>query len=63
MAQYDVDHLISLIYERPVLWDKTISQFKDKFLKTEAWREVCTSLYSNFEELNSVEKTKLGKYL
>ncbi|XP_023951385.1 uncharacterized protein LOC112055483 [Bicyclus anynana] len=60
MAEYDVDHLISLIYERPVLWDKTISQFKDKNLKTEAWREVCTSLYSNFEELNTVEKSKIG---
>ncbi|XP_060806167.1 uncharacterized protein LOC132903035 [Amyelois transitella] len=60
MTEYDVDFLISLIEERPVLWDTSNEDYKNKFIKQDAWKDVCKSLYPNFEEKENNEKTKLG---
>ncbi|CAH2251599.1 uncharacterized protein LOC120635071 [Pararge aegeria] len=60
MTEYDVDFLISLIEEHPVLWDTSNEDYKNKFFKQEAWKKVCKSLFPNFEEKENNEKTKLG---
>ncbi|XP_039745385.1 uncharacterized protein LOC120635631 [Pararge aegeria] len=60
MTEYDVDFLISLIEERPVLWDTSNEDYKNKFIKQDAWKDVCKSLFPNFEEKENNEKTKLG---
>ncbi|XP_050345151.1 uncharacterized protein LOC126770053 [Nymphalis io] len=60
MIEYDVDFLISLIEERPVLWDTSNEDYKNKFIKQDAWKDVCKSLFTNFEEKENNEKTKLG---
>ncbi|KOB75387.1 Uncharacterized protein OBRU01_07634 [Operophtera brumata] len=48
--------LITLVQERPVLWDKTEDVYKDKNLKLAAWREVCLILKPNFDELDEKER-------
>ncbi|CAF4881428.1 unnamed protein product [Pieris macdunnoughi] len=60
MTEYDVDFLISLIEERPILWDTSNEDYKNKFIKHDAWKDVCKSLFPNFEEKENNEKTKLG---
>ncbi|KAL4714365.1 hypothetical protein ACJJTC_009717 [Scirpophaga incertulas] len=62
MTEYDVDFLISLIdEERPVLWDTSNEDYKNKFIKQDAWKDVCKSLFPNFEEKENNEKTKLAR--
>lgn len=63
MEEYDVDYMISLIEERPVLWDKTIPEYKNRLLKTESWKEVCESLFSSYEEFSNEKKKEVGKYI
>ncbi|CAH0731058.1 unnamed protein product, partial [Brenthis ino] len=63
MTEYDVDFFISLIEERPVVWDTSNEDNKNKFIKQEAWKNVCKSLFPNFEEKENNEKTKLGRSL
>lgn len=57
----DNDLLISLIEERPVLWDKTLDVFKDRDATRNAWREVCHELRSEFPDLDDKEKNLYGE--
>lgn len=57
----DVDFLISLVEARLVLWDETKEGFREKHLKTDAWKEVCRIIFPLFDEKDHKEKTKLGK--
>ena len=57
----EVDHLITLVEQRSVLWDKTSEAYKNKNMKETAWKEVCENLFSGFLELNPQEKRKYGK--
>lgn len=52
----DVDYLISLVEARPVLWDKSKDDYKEKTLKTEAWKEVCLSIIPSFDDKDKKEK-------
>jgi thiol-disulfide isomerase/thioredoxin len=54
--------LISLIEDRPVLWDKTLDAFKDWIATRNPWREVCLELKPDFEELEDRAKNAFGKY-
>ncbi|KPJ14373.1 hypothetical protein RR48_01312 [Papilio machaon] len=47
----NVENLISLVQNRPVLWDKTLEIYKDKNLRTAGWREICINLNEDFEEM------------
>lgn len=57
----DNELLISLVEARPVLWDKTLDNYKDRVATRNAWREVCNELNSKFEELEDKEKNHFGK--
>lgn len=57
----DMDHLISLVRERPVLWDKSLEQFKYKNISNAAWKDICLILYSDFDTLSDKEKDIFGK--
>ena len=49
--------LISLVEARPVLWDKTDDNHKDRNETKKAWRQVCICLQEDFEALGDVKKT------
>lgn len=55
----DSEVLITLVQARPVLWDKTLENYKDRNLTRNAWNEVCIELNSEFEELGDKEKMHL----
>ncbi|CAG4969058.1 unnamed protein product [Parnassius apollo] len=40
MNEYEVDFFKSLIEERPVLWDTSNRDYKNTFLKQEAWKNI-----------------------
>lgn len=59
--EIDTERLISLVQERPVLWDKTEDIYKDRNATKNAWKEVCVQLKHDFEELKDREKNTFGK--
>lgn len=61
LAVIDNELLIHLIQERPVIWDKTLNEFKDRNATRIAWNEVCLQLKSDFEELEDKKKNEFGK--
>uniref|UniRef100_A0A0P4WQG1 MADF domain-containing protein n=1 Tax=Scylla olivacea TaxID=85551 RepID=A0A0P4WQG1_SCYOL len=58
---HDTEVLISEIERRPCLWDPSAEDYKDKIKKTEAWVEVYTLLYPDYEEKKTEEKQQIGK--
>ncbi|XP_060800955.1 uncharacterized protein LOC132901888 [Amyelois transitella] len=63
MSQTNIDPelLITLIEIRPILWDKTLENYKDNNLRTAAWREVCIVLREDFQELEEKERQSYAK--
>ncbi|CAG4951376.1 unnamed protein product [Parnassius apollo] len=53
--------LITLIQERPVIWDKTIDDYKNKRLKYDSWKEIFIHFQPTFEDLSGDEKNKFGQ--
>lgn len=56
----NIEHLIALVEERPVIWDKTCEEYKFRNLKTAAWDEICSILIENFKDLSIAEKNEKG---
>jgi hypothetical protein len=63
MEEINTELLITLVEERPAIWDKTLDCYKDKKLKESAWREKCVILKENFEELEQKQRQEFGKFL
>lgn len=59
----NVENLISLVQNRPVLWDKTLEIYKDKNLRTAGWREICIILNEDFEEMEEKNRQDYGKFI
>lgn len=59
----NVENLISLVQNRPVLWDKTLEIYKDKNLRTAGWREICIILNEDFEEMEEKNRQDYGKFV
>jgi hypothetical protein len=55
--EFDTDLLISLVEDRPVLWDKTDDIYRDRNETKKARKEVCICLQE--EALGDVQKTLL----
>ncbi|GBP53193.1 hypothetical protein EVAR_8970_1 [Eumeta japonica] len=51
----EIENLIALVQERPVLWDKTEDDYKDKKLSLKAWHEVDLIRKLNLDELEEKE--------
>ncbi|XP_047489225.1 uncharacterized protein LOC125039400 [Penaeus chinensis] len=63
VQELDVELLISLVKDRPVLWDKSLDEYKSRAETTAAWREVCNILNEDFEYLSDEAKIKYGKLI
>ncbi|CAH2006365.1 unnamed protein product [Acanthoscelides obtectus] len=57
----DSEVLITLVQERPVLWDKTVDEYKDKRLTLESWKEVCRQMKEDFDSLPDKDRNDIGK--
>lgn len=61
--KYDIYSLIEVVESKECLWDKTKEVSKDKVLRKNAWRDVCTFLEPNFEDLEKNNKDEISKYM
>ncbi|XP_043483602.1 uncharacterized protein LOC122512050 [Leptopilina heterotoma] len=52
----DTDALISIVQQKPALWDKTLEIFSDRNAKKNAWREVCEELNNDYEIMSDSDK-------
>lgn len=59
----DIDFLISLVQERPIIWDKSHEHYSDKFRKANEWADVCKKLFQGYEESEDQKKNKIGELL
>lgn len=55
----EVDLLITLVQERPVIWDKSLEEYKYKNLTLKAWEEICGILNNDFENLDETNKKNI----
>lgn len=56
-----VASLIERVSENPCIWDKTVEGYHSKPLVSEAWKNICSELFENFEELPEKQKAIYGK--
>lgn len=61
--EIDIDFLISLVQERPILWDKSHEHYSDKFRKANEWAAVCKIIFQDYEEFEDQKKNKIGELL
>lgn len=59
----DLDFLISLVQERPIIWDKSHEHYSDKFRKANEWAAVCRKIFQDYEEFEDQKKNKIGELL
>lgn len=57
----DIDFLISLVQERPIIWDKRHEHYSDKFRKRNEWAAVCKNLFQDYDEFEDTKKNKIGE--
>lgn len=51
-----VELFISLIEERPNMWDKSLDIYKNKVSTQNSWKEILVNLYTGY-----IQTSKLGK--
>lgn len=61
--EIDIDFLISLVQERPIIWDKSHEHYSDKFRKANEWAAVCKIIFQDYEEFEDKKKNKIGELL
>ncbi|KAL0858760.1 hypothetical protein ABMA27_011233 [Loxostege sticticalis] len=57
----NIETLLALIKERPVIWDKTLEIYKSKPLRETAWQEICQMLNGDYEEMDENQRQQFGK--
>lgn len=57
----DQEMLISLVEDRPVLWDKTLDIYRENTASVAGWREICVILMGDFEVME--QRQEFGKCL
>jgi len=57
----DVDLLITLVEEKPILWNKTIDSYSDRNEKRKCWRDVFCKIKPGFEEMDFKDQKIIGK--
>jgi len=58
----DIEILISEVQARPLLWDKSLNNYSDRYLKRAAWKEIFILLYPDYEKVSSQHQKLIGKY-
>lgn len=59
----DVDLLITLVEENPLLWDKTLDSYSDRNEKRKCWKDIFCKIKPGFEEMDIKDQKIIGKLL
>ncbi|XP_065360062.1 uncharacterized protein LOC135953954 [Calliphora vicina] len=62
-SNISVKFLIHLVGERPALWDKTSEDYKDRALKETSWREICTFINENFDDMKPTARAEFTRMI
>lgn len=57
----DVELLISEIEKRPVIWDTSNEDYKNKPKKADAWVDICCTLFEDYAFKSEAEHKLIGK--
>ncbi|CAH2017500.1 unnamed protein product [Acanthoscelides obtectus] len=52
---------VTLVEDRPVLWDTTLDKYKDNTASIAGWREICVILMEDFEAMEQRQRQEFGK--
>lgn len=58
-----IETLIEEIEKRPALYKKSLKEYSDVNIKKNLWLEVCEAVVPGWNQFDSQEKTKQGRYL
>jgi len=58
----NLELLITMIEERPVIWDKTLDIYKDRNLTRNAWKEICLAFVEDFDDKSEKYKDDISKF-
>ena len=61
-GEVNPEHLIKLVEERPVLWDRSKSCDRSRASYSQAWKEICATLNPGFGVLSDHNKDEYGEY-
>ncbi|KAL4104427.1 hypothetical protein QTP88_019728 [Uroleucon formosanum] len=56
----DVDLLITLVEENPLLWDKTLDSYSDRNEKRKCWKDMFCKIKPGFEEMDIKDQKIIG---
>ena len=58
---FNVELFIEEVRNRPTIWDMQCDDYSDKLKRNECWREVCRSLFPDFDSMESSKQCATGK--
>lgn len=61
MDQTDVEKIILMVRDRPILWDTSSELYKDRSQKRIIWTEICASLNKNFLDKSEEDQEIISK--
>ena len=56
-----IEIFISLIEERPNLWDKSLDMYKNKVATQNSWRDIFIIIYPDFETWEGKKRQEYGE--
>lgn len=62
-SSVDNELLISLVEQKPILWDKNMDLYKNRVATQAAWKEILIIIDPNFEEKEEKRRQAFGMYL
>ena len=61
-SYHDIEHLLIEIRNRPIIWDSSYTEHKNKIRKNDAWEEICVALKGeDFIQASEEVKKKIRK--
>nr|CAH7747855.1 unnamed protein product [Callosobruchus chinensis] len=58
----DVPLLITLVEDRPLIWDRTHPFYKHKKTTAETWKEICAILVDRYSSADEIERVQICMY-
>lgn len=62
-SSIDNELLISLVQQKPILWDKTLEVYKNRVATQAAWKKIMVIIDPNFETKEEKTRQAIGMYL
>jgi len=61
MDSIDSELLIALVKEKPILWDKSLENYKARGPTKEAWNEICSNMMPGYLTLPTSDQVSFSK--